>query len=47
LLPNEAGAEEGGRRPKKRTAKKVKKTSIHQSRQKSSRPPLSTTPYTN
>ena len=44
LLPNEAGAEEGGRRPKKRSAKKAKKSSIHQSRQKSSRPPLSTTP---
>ena len=44
LLPNEAGAEEGGRRPKKRSAKKAKKTSIHQSRPKSSRPPLSTTP---
>ena len=44
LLPNEAGAEEGGRRPKKRSAKKAEKTSIHQSRPKSSRPPLSTTP---
>ena len=44
LLPNEAGAEEGGRRPKKRSAKKAKNTSIHQSRPKSSRPPLSTTP---
>ena len=27
LLPNEAGAEEGGRRPKKRSAKKAEKTS--------------------
>ena len=27
LLPNEAGAEEGGRRPKKRGAKKAEKTS--------------------
>ena len=44
LLPNEAGAEEGGRRPKKRSAKKSEKTSIHQSRPKSARPPLSTTP---
>ena len=42
LLPNEAGAEEGGRRPKKRSAKKLLFIGRHQ---KGSRPPLSTTPY--
>ena len=45
LLPNEAGAEEGGRRPKKRSAKKAEEATIHRSSSKSSRPPLSTTPY--
>ena len=42
LLPNEAGAEEGGRWPKKRSAKKLLFIGRHQ---KGSRPPLSTTPY--
>ena len=42
LLPNEAGAEEGGRRPKKTSAKKLLFIGRHQ---KGSRPPLSTTPY--
>ena len=44
FLPNEAGAEEGRRRPKKRSAKKAEEATIHQSWPKSSRPPLSTTP---
>ena len=43
LLPNEAGAEEGGRRPKKRSAKKAEEATIHRSSSKR----LSPTPLYN